>query len=171
MRKRTDSEELWMVIVVVLMLVFVLFMLQGCKVKKNIQKESTETSKVERVEVSSETITATNTKTHTKITELLNGNSIIYPRGKFIFEYGRFEGEADSVITYTEALVNTSIDKQDTTNTKTEQVEDRLTFDQVKTDSSIKQIERTPNFLGWIGGLVLFLFFIFIVWKVTSWKP
>ena len=149
----------------------ILLLLCSCKVKKDLNKSSLEETKVERVAMTEEIITANRSNSLSKINQVINGNSIIYPRGKFIFENGRFEGEADSVISVVQNTQSTEVMTSDTTHTKSALKVDSTNFHTVKSQVRTKQIERTPHFLGWIGGLALFLFLVFIIWRVKTFKP
>jgi hypothetical protein len=169
MRNQSDG----IVIAISFFLVAILF--SGCKVQKNIKKESlkVEEKTEQRLEIQEETTTTSRSRSLSEIREVLNGNSIIYPRGKFIFLNGKFEGEADSIITSNQEIRSIDTDVKEVT-TKREEIESVAkisTEQETEFKTSTRQIERSPNFLGWIGGFSLFLFLLFIIYKMRTWKP
>jgi cell division protein FtsX len=177
MRNQSEftEDDLVNAVSLFLMAVVLALLLSGCKVKKNIEKESikVEEKTEQRVEIQEETTTTSRARSLSQIREVLNGNSIIYPRGKFIFLDGKFEGEADSVITSNQEIrsIDTDVKELTTKREEIQSVEEISTEQDTEFKTSTRQIERSPNFLGWIGGLLLFLFLIFIIHKMRTWKP
>lgn len=162
-------------------LLLVILILFGCKsVKKNSSNNSSELNIQ-----SNETITRTTEKAidfnekrsvDTDIRSVSIGGTKIYPKGRFtVSSDGKFEGEADSVVTQFNQFSETKRAEKDTTSIKgveneSSSKENSNSLDSLQNESS-KQVTRKPNLIPYLGlGIVAIgiLWFLFLKLKPSK---
>lgn len=140
----------------------------SCSSKKKVTQSSSKLTEDTRTK--EQTITATRSDALIELKQYEVGHTIIYPSESVkINPDGSVEGKMDSIKINQVSFTTLTQDKTDTTyQDQNKETEESST---AETSETKKDVKRNTNLLGWIGGVALLLFFVFIVFKVKSFIP